>query len=334
MKSIFITGGSGFIGTNLIDYYIIKGYNFINFDKAKPLKKDQEKYWVEGNILDINCIKKAFNQFRPNIVIHLAARTDCDSNDIKDYTDNTDGTRNLVDCIKEFDCVKQVIITSTQYVYKSKQHPFQSKENDYLPYTTYGKSKVITEEITRNANLSCTWTIVRPCNVWGPWHMRYPNELWKMIDKGFYVHASNKEVIRTYAYVKNVVHQINAIINAPVEKVNKKTFYLGDLPVDSYLWLSGISQQFRNVPIKRVPSSLFIIPATLGDLLKKMGIPSPIYTTRYRNMTENYYGPTNITIREFGLSHPDLQNNIKETADWIKGEGCVFFPYWSQKKHK
>lgn len=329
---ILITGGSGFIGTNLVENFEKPDCSLFNFDKAKPLKKSQDKYWVKGNLLDINTIRKAFNQFRPTIVIHLAARTDCDSNNISDYFDNTEGTENLVDCIKEFDCIKHVVITSTQYVYKSKENPFQLIDDVYLPHTTYGESKVITEEVTRNANLRCAWTIVRPTNVWGPWQMRYPNELWKMIDNGFYVHASNRVVIRTYGYVKNVVHQLNAIINAPIEKVDKKTFYLGDLPIDSYIWLNGISKQLRNKSIKRLPGNLFLISAALGDLLKKIGIPSPIYTTRFRNMIEDYYAPTNVTIHEFSLSHPDLQENIKETVDWIKGEGCEFFPYWSQKR--
>lgn len=332
MNNIFITGGSGFIGTNLIEYFEKAGYRFVNFDKAKPLKNSQEKYWFKGNLLDTYTLKKAFDKYRPSIVIHLAARTDCDSNNIRDYVDNTDGTKNLIDCIKEFDCIKHVVVTSTQYVYKSKDKPFQLKDTDYLPHTTYGESKVITEEITRNANLACIWTIIRPGNVWGPWHMRYPNELWKMIDKGFYVHASRNQVIRTYAYVKNVVHQINEIINAPIEKVDKKTFYLGDLPIDSYIWLNGFSKQLRNKSIKRVPSSLFIFPAIIGDILKKISVSFPIYGTRYKNMIEDYYAPTNVTIHEFGLSHPDVHANIKETVDWIKGEGCEFFPYWSQKK--
>lgn len=331
-EKILITGGSGFIGTNLIEHFENSNYNFINFDKSKPLNHNQAKYWINGNLLDADTLKKVLFQFKPSIIIHLAARTDCDSNQLEDYIDNTKGTQNLIEAIKEFEFIKHIVITSTQYVYKSKTKPFQWLDDDYLPHTTYGESKVITEEITRNANLTCSWTIVRPTNVWGPWHMRYPNELWKMIDKGFYIHASNTQVIRTYAYVKNVVHQINGIINAPIVKVNKKTFYLGDLPIDSYVWLNEISVLLRGNTIARMPSNLFFLPAILGDFLRKFGIPSPIYTTRFKNMIEDYYAPTNIAISEFGLSNPNLNANIKETVDWIKGEGSEFFPYWLQKR--
>jgi len=331
-NKILVTGGSGFIGTNLIALFENLGYNFVNFDKARPSKESQTNYWVKGDLLEVAIIREAFKEHMPTIIIHLAARTDCNSEILEEYIDNTTGTQNLIDVIKEFDCIKYVIITSTQYVYKSKSIPFQLHDNDYLPHTTYGKSKVITEEITRNAELKCAWTIVRPGNVWGPWHMRYPIELWKLIDKGYYVHASKKEVIRTYGYVKNVVHQINGIINAPIEKVNKKTYYLGDLPIDSYIWVNGISKQLRHKSIIRIPNNFFIFPAIIGDILKKIGINCPIYTTRYKNMIEDYYAPTNITINEFGLSHPDINQNIKETVEWIKGEGQKYFPYWSQKK--
>ncbi|MGM0407487.1 MAG: NAD-dependent epimerase/dehydratase family protein [Bacteroidota bacterium] len=330
-KKILVTGGSGFIGTNLIEYLEKMNINFVNFDKVKPLKSTHIKYWIKGNLLDILSIRKAFLHYKPSIIIHLAARTDCDSNKITDYIDNTDGTRNLIKCIKEFECIKRVIITSTQYVYKSKIRPFQLEDNDYAPYTTYGKSKTITEEITRSANLNCSWVIVRPTNVWGPWHMRYPNELWKILDKGLYVHPSKSEVIRTYAYVKNVVHQLVAIVNAPNSQINGKTYYLGDLPIDSYIWLNEISKQLKGKSLVKIPGSFFVLPVLIGDLLKKMKIPFPIYSSRYKNMVEDYYAPTNITIKEFGLSHPKIDINIKETIEWIKEEGKIFFPYWMKK---
>lgn len=330
-NKILITGGSGFIGTNLIELFVTLGYNFINFDKAKPTKESQTKYWHKGNLLNINSFKKVLNEYKPSIVIHLAARADCESDNIEDYKDNTEGVQNLIDSIKECPSVKHVVVTSTQYVYKSKEVPFPKHDEDYKPHTTYGESKVITEEITRSANLDCAWTIVRPGNVWGAWHLRYPNELWKIIDKGYYVHPSKKEVIRTYGYIKNVTHQINAIISSPAKKVDKRTYYLGDSPIDSFIWLNGISQQLRGKSLKRVPGMLFTLPAYLGDILLKVGINSPIHTVRFKNMTEDFYAPTNITIQEFGLSHPNMQENIKETAEWIKGEGCHFFPYWQQK---
>jgi GlcNAc-P-P-Und epimerase len=332
MSRILITGGSGFIGSNLIELFEMKRYDLVNYDKSVPLNISQKKYWVKGNLLEPHVLKKEIDKFKPNIVIHLAARTDCDSNKIEDYVDNTEGTQNLIDCVKNSSFIERVIITSTQYVYKSKAKPFPLSDDEYLPYTTYGESKVITERITRNADLSCCWTIVRPTNVWGPWHLRYPNELWKMISKGFYFHPGKKEVIRTYAYVKNVVHQIDEIINAPAERVNKKTFYLGDLPIDSYIWLNELSKEIKNKEIKRIPVLVFLLPSLIGSFLRKIGIPFPLYKTRFNNMIEDFYAPTNITINEFGLYNAKIEDNVKETINWLRNEGGLMFPHWGKNE--
>jgi len=333
-NKILITGGSGFIGTNLVELFIQNQIDFVNFDKAEPINPLHEKYWEKGNLLDKEGLLNSIEKYQPSIIIHLAARTDCDSDILEDYKDNTEGTQNLVDCLKQFEFIERVIITSTQYVYKSKSFPFPTKDDEYIPHTTYGESKVVTEKITREAGLKCCWTIVRPTNVWGPWHMRYPNELWKMIDQGFYMHPGKKEVIRTYAYVKNVVHQIYGIVNSPCDVVNEKTYYLGDLPVDSYEWLNNLSLGFKNKTIRRIPIFVFAIPAAIGTVIRKFGIPFPLYNTRFNNMIEDYYAPTNITINQFGVYNDNIKDNVGETVKWIKNTGVKHFPYWNKKYSK
>lgn len=329
---ILITGGSGFIGTNLIDLFEEKGYQFINFDKSEPIKKTQTLYWTKGNILDIEVLQKTFEKYHPTIVIHLAAKTDTLSENLDDYIENTKGTENVISAIENCSTVKHAIITSTQYVYKCKSHPFPLQENVYSPHTTYGESKKITEELTRNSSMKCAWTIIRPCNVWGPWNLRYPLQLWKIMDKGLYAHPTKKAVIRTYAYVKNLTHQLDAILNADRERTNKKTFYLGDLPLDSYLWLNELSMQLRGKKVHHLPQFVFHAVALLGDILMKLHIYFPLHSQRFHNMIEDYYSPTNITIREFGLYSENLSLCMKETNNWIKGEGLQFFDYWKNKK--
>lgn len=328
---ILITGGSGFIGTNLIELFEEKGYNFINYDKAPAINKRQSKYWFEGNIMDKKTLSDAFDKYKPTIVIHLAARTDTLSDKIEDYIENTEGTKNLINEIKKHDYIKHALFASTQYVYKNDQIPFGLKDESYSPHTVYGISKKIDEEDIRNANMKCKWTIFRPCNVWGPWHMRYPNELWKMIAKGWYVHPSRKPVIRTYAYVKNLVKQLDAIINSPYELTDKKTYYLGDMPMDSYIWLNAISNETRGKDVIRIPKFFFMFGAIVGDILRKFGINFPLYSMRYRNMIEDFYAPSNVTISLFGAYEQDYKKNVKETIDWLRKEGNEYFNFWRNK---
>jgi nucleoside-diphosphate-sugar epimerase len=325
---ILITGSSGFIGTNLMDLLVDQKYTVCNFDKAKPNKKSHEQFWHQGNLLEMIAIEKALNEFKPTMVVHLAARTDTLSDKLKDYIDNTKGTENLIRCLEKMDFVTRVVIASTQYVYKSIEKPLPTRDNEYVHYTAYGQSKVITEQLTRESELQCCWTIVRPANIWGPWHLRYPVELWKIIDQGLYIHPSNHAVIRTYGYVKNVAYQILQIMQAETSRVDKQTYYLGDSPIDSYDWLNAISINLKGKKLKRVPSYLFTLPAMFGDLLLKMRIRSPLYTARFKNMIEDYPAPTNNTVEIFGVSHPNLEENVKETIQWIKTEGRELFDYW------
>ncbi|MFP5040204.1 NAD-dependent epimerase/dehydratase family protein [Parasediminibacterium sp. JCM 36343] len=328
---ILVTGGSGFIGTNLIDELLQHHYEVVNFDKAPPLKKAHSKYWVQGDIMNLAGMQAVFEKYKPTVVIHLAARTDTLSDKIEDYKENSLGTLNVLNVIKTIPSIERSIITSTQYVYKSLTKPFPDADDEYMPHTIYGHSKVKTEQYTRESNIQGVWTIIRPANIWGPWHMRYPKELWRMIDKGFYMHPGKKPVIRTYGYVKNIVHQIIGIMVAAPEQVNKRTFCVGDNPIDSYIWLNTISNQLKGKNVNHLPISFFKLLSFSGDILRKVGIPFPLYAERFHNMIEDYYAPTNITVSQFGVANPNLEENVAETISWIKGEGNVFFEYWKAK---
>jgi len=310
---------------------IDNNYTILNFDKEKPRKNSHVQFWHQGNLLEKSDIESALNEFKPDIVIHLAARTDTLSNVLADYIDNTQGTENLIRCLEAIDYVSRVIITSTQYVYKSDDVPLPTSDTDYSPHTIYGQSKVITEQLTRESKLKCCWTIVRPSNIWGPWHLRYPVQLWKIIDKGLYIHPCSHPVIRTYGYVKNITYQLLKIVQADTSVVANQTYYLGDIPIDSYDWLNAISKNLTGKEIRRVPSFLFTIPAAVGDVLLKFGIPSPLYTARFKNMIEDYPAPTDKTVNLFGVSNLSLDDNIEETVKWIKSEGKEFFDYWKNK---
>lgn len=329
---ILITGASGFIGTNLIELFEAKGYRFINFDKAPVTKQQQKKYWYEGNIMSKQQLAEVFNKYKPTIIIHLAARTDTLSDNLEDYIENTEGTENVVNEINKHNYIKHALFASTQYVYKDKVIPFSMKDDDYVPHTVYGISKKMNEEYIRKSGIRCKWTIFRPCNVWGPWHMRYPNELWKMIAKGIYVHPGRKPVIRTYAYVGNLVKQLDAIMNASEELSNHKTYYLGDIPIDSYIWLNALSKEITGKTLKRMPRYFFYIGAIIGNIIRLTGVNFPLYSMRYHNMIEDFYAPSNVTIKTFGAFEQSYKKNVKETIDWLRGEGAQYFEYWKNRK--
>ena len=74
--------------------------------------------------------------------------------------------------------------------------------------------------------------------------------------------------------------------------------------------------------------------AILGDILGTLGIKFPMYSIRFNNMMEDWYDTTNKTIDLFGVRNENLSDNVKETIEWLKGEGASFFPYWKKKYGK
>ena len=70
-----ITGGSGFIGTNLVDGLLQHGWEILNVDIQEPLKLEHRDSWLEADILEFDVMGNVFDDFQPDTVIHLAART-------------------------------------------------------------------------------------------------------------------------------------------------------------------------------------------------------------------------------------------------------------------
>src|SRR5947209_4275323 len=173
---ILITGGSGFIGTNAIEAFSDNATAVLNYSIDAPINPAQMQYWRAGDILDSAATTAAFREFQPTTVLHLAARAECDERTTVEegYRANTEGTRNVLEAIRATPSVQRAIITSSQFVCAPGRLP--KDDTDYFPETVYGKSKVITEKLTREANLSACWTIIRPTNIRRPLHIRYRPE--------------------------------------------------------------------------------------------------------------------------------------------------------------
>jgi GlcNAc-P-P-Und epimerase len=70
-----VTGGSGFIGTNLMERFLEKGWDLQNIDIAEPKNHDHLKYWRRVDLLDRAALVDAFSTYKPDVVLHMGART-------------------------------------------------------------------------------------------------------------------------------------------------------------------------------------------------------------------------------------------------------------------
>lgn len=71
MNKILVTGGSGFIGSNLIQFYVGKGFNVVNIDKSLPRREEYSRNWKGINILDYDSFESEILSFQPNIMIRI-----------------------------------------------------------------------------------------------------------------------------------------------------------------------------------------------------------------------------------------------------------------------
>ena len=322
---ILITGGSGFIGTNLIEYLeSLNKYDLINLDFNKPLNKNHEIYWKNIDILDSTILDSIFSTFQPEWVIHLAAKTETDDfYNLDDYKVNTDGTKNLIQSIQKSISVKHFILTSTQFVHQ--YHGMPKNDEDFAPHTIYGESKIMSEKILRNSNLGCIWTIIRPTNIWGPWHKRYPQEFWKVLKSGKYFHPGKNKVMRCYGYVGNVVFQIHKILISDKQLIDKQVFYVGDNPINLYDWVNSFSISLNKKSVRVVNRNFVKLLAAFGSFLAFFKIKFPITLSRYKSMTEaNDSIPIKKTFEILGDPPYNLKEGVECTTKWLKNNVSYF----------
>jgi dTDP-glucose 4,6-dehydratase len=221
MKKIIVTGGLGFIGSNLIDLLIEKKYNVINIDKVTYSSNfyntnefKNSKYYKFINC-DINDKKiyKILTTYKPSCVYNLAAETHVDRS-IDDpnsfIQSNIVGVYNLLECFKKFSkkFKSKLIHISTDEVYGDILNGRSSEKYPYQPSSPYAASKAASDHLVssyiRTYNLPA---IVTNCsNNYGP--KQHPE---KLIPKLIYNILNNKPLpiygkgtnSREWIYVKD-----------------------------------------------------------------------------------------------------------------------------------
>lgn len=316
MNRILITGGSGFIGSNLVEYFANLEYEVRNLDIVEPENGNHLKYWERTDIRDINSLRTTIKNFKPDIILHMAARTDLHGQNLNDYNSNTDGTRNLIDAASEVASLKKVIFTSSMLVCSIGYYPKNSV--DFNPSTVYGQSKVEMERIILNSTHHYHWAIVRPTSIWGPGFKEPYKNFFDMIMKRKYVHIGNKSYSKTYGYIGNVIYQLDSILKALEHQKQGEVYYLGDYePTNIKAWAIEISEEL-GTRIITVPYLFIRLLAIFGDALNILGFNFPMTSFRLKNMTTNY----TLDLSNTKNVAPNLpfsrKDGIRKTIEWMK----------------
>jgi nucleoside-diphosphate-sugar epimerase len=274
-ERVVVTGGSGFIGTNLVEALIARGVSVVSVDSKEPPCDAHRSVWHRLDVTDSAGVVSLLRDTRPTHIYHLGARTDLGSNDVADYPENTEGTRNVVMACMSTDSIRRLVHVSSELVCRLGYRP--ASDTDYCPTTAYGESKVISEEVVRELKEpGFEWVIVRPTSIWGPWfHVPY-RDFFEAIRRRLYVHPRGETIRKSFGYFGNSVFQLQKLMDASPAQVCGRTFYICDYePIELGAFARGVADAFGVRPPVAVPTGLLIAVAKVGDMMTKLGYRTP-----------------------------------------------------------
>jgi CDP-paratose 2-epimerase len=246
-KTILITGGCGFIGSNASNYYSKKGYLVVVYDNlsrvgAKEnlnwLKKDKNIIIIKGDIRNSKKLEATFRKYKPELVLHLAAQVTMVTSVQKpreDFEINALGTFNVLEALRKEAPEAALLYTSTNKVYgemndletieKEKRYEYknfngisESRNLDF--HGPYGCSKGTGDQYTLDwARIYGLKTVVfRQSGIYGPHQFGIEEQGWLawfinslLFNRPVTIYGDGKQV-RDVLYIDDVLEAYDSAL--------------------------------------------------------------------------------------------------------------------------
>jgi UDP-glucuronate 4-epimerase len=237
MKTILVTGGAGFIGSNLITSLLAQGNKVIcvdNFsDNYDPSYKESNIAAFADNpnfslyrtdIRNAADVQKVFAETKPQQVVHLAAKADTrlSITEPQAYIDvNLTGTLNMLESAKAFAVEKFVFASSSSVYGNHATAPFSEEAPTDFPIAPYGATKKSGEILcySYHTNFNLPVVCLRIFNAYGE-RNRPDLVLYKWVDSilhGRSIELSGEgERMRDFTYIGDLVRAITLALEKPI----------------------------------------------------------------------------------------------------------------------
>ena len=336
-KTVFITGASGFIGSNLAkriltteldtkvigldnmnDYYDVR----IKEARLPELQKFENYTFIKGNLADKNLINSIFEQYHPDIVVNLGAQAGVRysiTNPDAYIESNMIGFYNILEACRHYP-VEHLVYASSSSVYGSnKKVPYSTDDKVDNPVSLYAATKksneLMAHAYSKLYNIPSTG--LRFFTVYGP--AGRPD----MAYFGFTNKLVNGETIkifnygnckRDFTYVDDIVEGVVRVMKKPPEKKNGED----GLPIPPYaIYNIGNSN----------PENLLDFVQILSEELVRAGVLSADYDFEaHKELVPMQPGDVPVTYadtsaleRDFGFKpHTPLREGLRKFAEWYK----------------
>jgi UDP-N-acetylglucosamine 4-epimerase len=292
-QSILITGGAGFIGSNLCEYFLSKGYKVTCLDNfstghkynIEPFLQDQNFKFIEGDIRNLDTCKEALSGI--DYVLHQAALGSVPRS-IKDPITtnevNVSGFLNILSASKD-EGVKRVVYAASSSTYGDSESLPKIEETIGKPLSPYAITKYVNELYAEI--FSKTYGIetigLRYFNVFG--RRQDPNGAYAAVIPKFVMQLMNNQspiingdgnFSRDFTYIDNVI-QMNELAMLSDNPLAVNTVFntafgdrttLNDLVNYLKIYLSEYNSDIKNIEIIHGPNRAGDIPHSLASIEK------------------------------------------------------------------
>ena len=336
-KTVFITGSSGFIGSNLVkrilttepdtkvigldnmnDYYDVR----IKEERLAELQKFENYTFIKGDLADKVLIDSVFEQYHPDIVVNLGAQAGVRysiTNPDAYIQSNMIGFYNILEACRHYP-VEHLVYASSSSVYGSnKKVPYSTDDKVDNPVSLYAATKksneLMAHAYSKLYNIPSTglrfFTVYGPAGRPDMAYFGFTNKLVKGETIKIFNYGNCK---RDFTYVDDIVEGVVRVMKKPPEKKNGED----GLPIPPYaVYNIGNSN----------PENLLDFVQILSEELVRAGVlPADYDFEAHKELVPMQPGDVPVTFadpepleRDFGFKpHTPLREGLRKFAEWYK----------------
>jgi GlcNAc-P-P-Und epimerase len=307
---ILVTGGSGFIGSRLVECLLAQGHEVLILDLV--VNPRFERFTVQGDVADATVVDRCMKGVE--LVFNLAAQHRDDVFPIERYYDtNVKGMRVICNSMSAHG-VTRFVFTSSVAVYGFKTDD-GDEETPTEPENHYGRSKLEAEGVMNEwlaQDAARVGLTIRPCAVFGPRNRGNIYNLLAQVMSRRFLMVGTGNNRKSIAYVENVVEAILFLSRLPsttvVNYADKP-----DLTMNEFVRLTCEAGKV-SVPRLRLPRSLAMVAGLLLDVVARASRRTfPLSAVRVTKFCSNSVINAD-RIRRLGFAPPHrLEDGLRAT---------------------